>query len=202
MSPLTFPAAQRGEARIVPVSAGGAAQDRAGARAIRGLIVDVPGVLYDATLWRRWLFHLLGRFGVASDYAEFDRAWEARLVDVHCGRREYLEALQSFLLDCGLSWAQVDEVEAASRIQRRELELNVRALPGVVRGVEALARGSLPVVAWADAPHSAEKLRERLEPRGARRPVSCSAHLLRSRARSAGIRVLPGRNRRTRVERR
>ncbi len=104
-----------------------------------GIVLDVPDVLYDATLWRRWLFQLLGRLGIVLTYPDFDCDWNAQLVDVHRGRREYGEALQSFLLDQGLSWAQVDEIEAASGIQRRELELNVRPLAGTTRAIEALA---------------------------------------------------------------
>ncbi len=130
---------------------------------LAGIMLDVPDVLYDATLWQRWLFQLLVRMGAATNYAEFVLTWGDRLVDVHRGRREYTEALQSFLLELGLSWAQVDEIEAASRIQRRSLELDVRPLPGATRVIEELNRRKIPLVAWADTPHSAAKWAERLE---------------------------------------
>lgn len=131
------------------------------AATLAGVVIDVPDVLYDATLWRRWLLQLVSRLGVRSGYAEFCDAWDAHLVDVYRGRREYSEALQTFLLDFGLTWPQVDEIEAASRIQRQDFELNVRPLPGVPRAVEELA-ATTPLVAWADAPHPADKLAERL----------------------------------------
>lgn len=129
---------------------------------VGGIAFDVPDVLYDATLRRRWLLQLVGHLGVRVGYAEFYRAWDAHLVDVHRGRRECAEALESFLLACGLSWAQVDEIEAASRIQRPNLEIGVRPLPGVVRAIGELARLGLPLAAWADAPHTAAKLAELL----------------------------------------
>lgn len=130
---------------------------------VAGIMLDVPDVLYDATLWQRWLFQLLVRMGAATNYADFVRVWTDQLVDVHRGRREYTEALQSLLLELGLSWAQVDEIEAASRIQRRTLELDVRPLPGAARLIEELSRRKIPLVAWADTPQSAAKWAERLE---------------------------------------
>lgn len=149
--------------RSAPTAAGDVHGGPAGSPALGGVMFDVPDVLYDATLWRRWLFQLLGRLGANTNYAAFDLAWEAQLVDVHRGRREYAEALQSFLIGYGLSWGQVDEIEAAARIKRQNLELDVRPLPGVARVVGHLNRRGLPLVAWADVPHSAAKLAERLE---------------------------------------
>jgi FMN phosphatase YigB (HAD superfamily) len=146
---------------LAPV--GGVPEPVSSASPLAGIMLDVPDVLYDATLWQRWLFQLLVRMGAAANYAEFVRAWSETLVDVHRGRREYTEALQSFLLQLGLSWAQVDEIEAASRIQRRTLELDVRPLPGATRVIEELNRRKIPLVAWADTPHSAAKWAERLE---------------------------------------
>lgn len=128
-----------------------------------GIVFDVPDVLYDATLWRRWLLQLINRLGAGIGYADFDQAWEAQLVDVFQGRREYREALQTLLLSLGLSWAQIDEIEAAGRIQRKNLELNVRSLPGATRAVNRLAGQGIPLIAWADVPHSADRLGERLD---------------------------------------
>jgi FMN phosphatase YigB (HAD superfamily) len=130
---------------------------------VAGILFDVPDVLYDATLWRRWLLTLLARLGVKPSYHEFSRAWEARLADVHRGRREFDEALESLLLDYGLSWAQVDEIQAASRIARTRLEQTARPLVGVTRTLAELAASGLALAAWADAPHSAARLAEQLE---------------------------------------
>jgi len=144
---------------------------------LAGIVFDVPDVFYDATLWRRWLFQLLVRMRTLCDYAEFHTRWERHLSDVHCGRREFGEALQTFLLDYGLSWAQIDEIEAASRIQRQALEVDVRPLPGVVSMIRTLNQLRVPLVAWADVPLTSAKLAERLErilPRAAFRAVVTS----------------------------
>ncbi len=131
---------------------------------VSGMIVDMPDVLYDATLWRRWLLRLVNQLGRRFEYAEFYRDWDAHyLCDVNRGRREFGEAFQAFLLSVGLSWAQIDEVEAASRIQRRNLELNVRPLPGAAKALAGLTARGVTLVAWADLPFPAEKLAERLD---------------------------------------
>ncbi len=131
---------------------------------VRALIIDVPDVIYDATLWRRWLLRLVSGMGFSSDPVDFLRDWDANyLVEVHRGRREPTEALQSFLLAWGFSWAQVDEIEAASRVQRQSLEHNLRALPGVVKTLTRLSDRGLPLLAWSDAPHPAVKTSELLD---------------------------------------
>ncbi len=134
------------------------------ALAIGGLVVDMADVLYDATLWRRWLLRLVNKLGVRASYASFYGVWEREyLHDVYRGRREFNEAFQSFLLARRLSWAQIDEIEAASRIQRQNLESNVRPLAGVVKTIARFAELGLPLVAFADAPCSAARLAERLD---------------------------------------
>jgi beta-phosphoglucomutase-like phosphatase (HAD superfamily) len=131
---------------------------------INGVIFDVDDVLYDATLWRRWLLRLVNQLGVHAEFGEFYGPWDRDyLVDVHCGRREYTEALQSFLLASGLSWAQVDEVEAASRIQRAKLDGSLRPWPGVVKTIAALDDWGLPLVAWFDACQRSTELAQWLE---------------------------------------
>ena len=132
--------------------------------AVAGLVIDVPDVLYDATLWRRWLVRLLTRLNPSINYTTFFQAWDRDyLADVHCGRREFSEAFQSFLLLAGLSWAQIDEIEAASRLRRQNFEQNARPLPGVVKTMTRLDSLGLRILAWADAPHSGARLAERLE---------------------------------------
>lgn len=127
---------------------------------LRGIVFDAPDVLYDATAWRRWLWRLIGHFGRNVEYAEFSRTWDADyLVEVHCGRRELTEAFEAFLLSLGLTWGQIDEIEAASRIQL-ESQVHARPWPGVVKTLGKLAANGLPLVAWADLPQTGAQLGE------------------------------------------
>ena len=128
---------------------------------LSGIVFDVADVLYDASLWRRWLVRLVNRMGLAVDYEAFCRVWHDQYQrDVHSGRREFSEALHSFLLAWGLSWAQIDEIEAASRIQCENIGHNGRALPGIVKTVARLSERRLPLLAWADMPYPAGKATE------------------------------------------
>ena len=162
-SAAATPSGLGGECHASSASPQDASLLSSGGLEVGGVVIDVPDVLYDATHWRRWLLQLVNRLGVGVGYAEFYRAWDAQLLDVHRGRREFAEVLQTFLVGFGLSWAQIDEIEAASRIQRQNLEQNVRPLAGAIRALEGLTRLNLPMVAWADAPATSARLAERLE---------------------------------------
>ena len=129
-----------------------------------GVIFDAPDVLYDATLWRCRLLRIVHRLGIAADYDQFFAAWDRDYQpDVNCGWREPAEAFQSFLLAAGLTWAQVDEVEAASRIQAQKLDELVRPLPGVVTTVAKLSERQIPLAVWADVSCGSARMTERLE---------------------------------------
>jgi FMN phosphatase YigB (HAD superfamily) len=147
-----------------PVGAVPCPFERAASAALAsGVIFDVPNVLYDATQWPRWLWRLVNQIGIAIDFHRFEGTWQRDFApDVACGRREYHEAFQSFLLACGLSWAQVDEVEAASRIQRHVLDAHARPLAGVARGLAAVSSLRVPLAAWADLSETAIALTARL----------------------------------------
>jgi FMN phosphatase YigB (HAD superfamily) len=153
-------------ARLEPAAArsGKATPGEAPRRVIRGLILEMTNVLYDATLWRREVVRLLVRLGVPATYpAWFDRWQREYLVDVQRGFRQYDEAFQAFLLDSGLTWGQIDEVEAFARCQRHDFEQHVRPLPAVAPTLGALARSGMPLVTLCDAAHPAVELRHRLE---------------------------------------
>ena len=63
---------------------------------ISGLLFDMGDVLYDATVWRRWLIQLLRRFDLHLDYTTLFKSWDrCFLLDVHRGRRPLCDAFQS-----------------------------------------------------------------------------------------------------------
>ena len=104
------------------------------------VLIDAPNVLYDATAWQRWLWRFVGRMGVRTSYDEFTRVWTRDYAaGVNCGRRAHDEALACFLLGWGLSWAQIDEIEATGNVRRQQFEGGLRLLPDVARTVAVLA---------------------------------------------------------------
>ena len=128
-----------------------------------GLLFDMGDVLYDATVWRRWLLQLLHRMGLHAHYRSFFKIWDCDFLDdVHCGRREYGEAFQAFLLSAGLTRGQIDEVEAASQARKRELENGVRPFPGVRSVLDRLQRAGVVLGVLSDSESTAEELQLRL----------------------------------------
>ena len=43
---------------------------------VSGLLLDVGGVLYDDSVWSRWLLKLLTRLGLHTHYTPFFRMWQ------------------------------------------------------------------------------------------------------------------------------
>ena len=89
------------------------------AKAVSGILFDMCNILYDDTVWRRWVLMLLSRLGLSTNYCSFFRLWDREyLEDVHRGRRDFRQAFASFLQCAGLTPGQIDEVEAASHARR------------------------------------------------------------------------------------
>ena len=131
---------------------------------IRGLLFDMGNVLYDDTVWRRWVLKLLSHLGLHTNYHCFFRIWDRDyLNDVHRGRREFCEAFEAFLLSAGLSRGQIDEVEAACRTRRHQLEAGARPLPGVKTTLKLLHRSNLTLGVLSNSEHSAHALRQWLQ---------------------------------------
>lgn len=134
---------------------------------VAGLLFDMGDVLFDTTLWRRWLLKVLARLGVHTNYRIFYHIWDHDfLADVHCGRRSFCEAFESFLLAVGLSRAQIDEVKASCEARRADWERTVRLLPGVRPTLERLAAAGLVLGVLSDAEDPGEVLARQLEQMG------------------------------------
>jgi HAD superfamily hydrolase (TIGR01509 family) len=131
---------------------------------VAGLLFDMGDVLYDATLWRRWLLRVLSQLGVHTNYRSFFHIWDHDFLDdVYRGRREFCEAFQAFLLSVGLSPGQIDEVEAACQARRNEWEQTARPLPGVKSTLAKLHAAGVPKGVLSDSECSGAVLGERLE---------------------------------------
>ena len=114
---------------------------------VAGLLFDVGGVLYDDTVWSRWLLKLLTRLGLHTSYTPFFRVWQREYLQrVTCGELEYWQALRLFLRSAGLSHGQIDEVEAAGHARRRECDAEIFPLPGVVNVLTCLRHMNIRLV--------------------------------------------------------
>jgi HAD superfamily hydrolase (TIGR01509 family) len=126
----------------------------------RAVIFDMGDIFFDATPWRRALTARLQELGVAIDYPQLCRGWEAKLVEVYLGRREYWAALTEFVTERGLSEAAVADTiafarEMAARVEARTL------FDGVAETLAALrAKGvSLAVLSDTESPEARVRCR-------------------------------------------
>jgi len=105
------------------------------------LLFSPSGVLYDDTLWWRWMLQMLSRFGLHTHPRVLTALWrQDYFEDICCGRRDFFEALREFLTACGLHSGQIDELYAAGRPRWRRLELELRAFPQAAPCLSHLAR--------------------------------------------------------------
>jgi HAD superfamily hydrolase (TIGR01509 family) len=129
-----------------------------------GVLFDMCNILFDDTVWRRWVLQLLGKMGLTTNYFSFFRLWDRDfLADVHTGRREFREAFESFLRCVGLSAGQIDEVEAASHARRRHLEKHARPLPGVRNTLWRLHQAGFVMGLLCDSEHPTAELRGQMQ---------------------------------------
>jgi FMN phosphatase YigB (HAD superfamily) len=137
------------------------------ATGIRALVFDMDDVLYDATVWQRWLAQLLGRLGKRIDYHEFFQTWERDYHAAACrGEFDMDHALRSFLHSQGFCRGMIDEVAAASQTQRRELTATIRLLPGVRSTLKRLKERGLKLAVVANVPLTTTEATQRLRKLG------------------------------------
>ncbi len=130
---------------------------------ISGLLFDMGDVLYDATVWRRWLIQLLRRFDLHLDYATFFQSWDRHyLRDVHRGKRPLYDAFREFMSSIGLAKPEIDEIELAARARRHQLEREARPLPGVRATLGRLHESGLKLGVLSDSQYSGAELAEQL----------------------------------------
>jgi FMN phosphatase YigB (HAD superfamily) len=127
------------------------------------LLFACENVLYDATVWDRWLVRLLRHVGVAIDQETFGRQWEPEFLrEIHAGRREFDEAFRDYLWQLGLSRGLTDEVAAASQGLRHQFLRDTRPLPHIRQTIAALAQMGLGLGLLADSELSAAELERHL----------------------------------------
>jgi HAD superfamily hydrolase (TIGR01509 family) len=128
-----------------------------------GLVFDMGDILYDATLWRRWLVKLLKQLGYDCRYRELFDIWDRQYLDeVHRGGRDYDEAFDAFLVSRGLPRGLIDEITVASQTRKREIAATLRPLPGVRPTLVALQARGVPMAVLSDSESSGESLHKRL----------------------------------------
>jgi FMN phosphatase YigB (HAD superfamily) len=131
------------------------------------VLIDPENVVYDATLWPRWLWQVLSHMGVTTPFAEFFRPWRDRFRrDVDLGRRDYWDAFRDFLSHSGLSEGQIAELLAAGVCRKKRFESHRRCLPGVNETLRRLAGRGASIHVLANSPERSQTAIRELESMG------------------------------------
>ncbi|MBN2295068.1 MAG: HAD-IA family hydrolase [Pirellulales bacterium] len=130
---------------------------------VSGLLFDMGDVLYDSTVWRRWLMQLLRRFDLHLDYKTLFQPWDRKyLREVHRGERPLCDAFREFMDSIGLKKPQIDEIELACQARRCQLEQDTRPLPGVRATIARLHESGLKLGVLSDSEYPGKELEKRM----------------------------------------
>lgn len=133
-------------------------------RYLEHVVIEPAGILYDSSLWTRWLLALLSRMGWRSSFRPFAHVLRLEcLQEVYAGRCSRDAALLKFLRGLGLSAGQAAEVLAASTAWRRQLDGSLRPLPGVRKAVTLLQQAGVQISILADSEETAAGMTQRLQ---------------------------------------
>jgi len=112
--------------------------------AIRAVLFQAENVLFDTTAWKRRLWQVARRLGVALLYSDFAAALDQRHLPKILGRQETLTAgLRRFLNEIGLSEGEADELATVAAARYMQELNSARPLPGVVSALAALSAAGL-----------------------------------------------------------
>ncbi len=132
-------------------------------RSLEHVVIEPAGILYDATLWNRWLLALLARMGWRSGFRAFSHVLRDEcLLEVYTGRCSREAALRRFLRSLGLSAGQTEEVLAASAAWRRQLDSSLRPLPGTRKAALLLRQTGVRLSILSDSEATAAGMAQRL----------------------------------------
>jgi len=127
------------------------------------LLFDLCGVLFDDTVWTRWLLQLVARVGPRLCYDQFMRGWDEQFAgEVNSGRRDYWEALQRYLESLELSRAAADEICVAGKARRKQFDASILPLPGIKSGLSKLAARGHRMAVLGNVPYDCDAVRQRI----------------------------------------
>lgn len=128
----------------------------------KALIFDVGDILYDASVWRKWLTTELVALGKSVTYEQLVDAWEALLVDVYKGNAEYWEKFAQLMDQFGLESKQIQEMEIAAREKGQLVQVDRKPMPRVPETLKQLHSDGIKLVALSDTESGETGLRKTL----------------------------------------
>ena len=132
----------------------------------RAIIFDMGDIFFDATPWRRALTVYLQEQGVAIDYPGFCRQWEAKLVEVYVGRKDYWIALGELFAQLGLTSEAVQAAAGFARRKADEVGQQRTLFDGVAETLQALKAAGWKLAVLSDTESREPSVRNRLAEMG------------------------------------
>ncbi len=133
---------------------------------LKALIFDVGDILYDASLWRKWLTSELNSNGIGISYEQLVEVWESFLVPVYKGNAEYWPQFQAMLSQLGNSDLDGKQLEAAAREKGKLLALQREPMPQVPETLKDLKDRGVCLAALSDNESGEQGIRKTLEQLG------------------------------------
>ena len=127
-----------------------------------GLIFDAGDILFDASLWRRWLAEELLSLGVEITREELINKWERMLVDVYKGQADYWQRFGELLSSYRLSAEKVAELTDAAQEKAEQVENGRKVFDGVIETLAKLKEAGVKLAVLSDTESTARKVREML----------------------------------------
>ena len=117
---------------------------------IQAFIFDVGDILYDASVWRKWLTTELQRFGKDITYPQLVENWERLLVDVYKGNAEYWAKFSELMMHFGVTSEESAAIEKLAREKGQAVQVDRVPMPGVPETLSALRENDITLVALSD----------------------------------------------------
>ncbi len=99
--------------------------------AIRGIIFDMGDILYDASIWRKWLCGKLNEHSIVVDYTGFIQKWEELLIDVYEGKANYWNRFTDLLDYYGLPKREQEKLIPLAKQKALDVQKERRLFEGV-----------------------------------------------------------------------
>lgn len=133
----------------------------------KALIFDVGDILFDASVWRKWLAkELAGKYDKPVTYPQLVEAWEALLFDVYKGKAEYWERFATLVTNFGLNPEQAKEVEKSAKEKGKSVQADRKPMPNVPETLKKLQENEILLVALSDTESGEAGLRKILQQLG------------------------------------
>lgn len=133
---------------------------------LKALIFDVGDILYDASVWRKWLTEELISQGVVVTYPQLVEVWERLLVDVYKARAKYWERFDELLAFFELDAEQIGRMTTLAREKGRQVQAERRPMPQVPETLQQLAERGVRLVALSDTESDESGIRRTLRQLG------------------------------------